>query len=606
MTKTNKLLEKRIYDKWSPILKENVSITDPYKLSWLSKYAELHESYERDQFEPLGESYLAASLSNVNGMGPVTLPNMSANQTAFYNNAKGSGDNFPTLLPLAIQIAARTIGFDIVSVVPMNGPTGVLPYLDYQYAGGRLDSADNPHAIAIKAGKIAGADYVVGSTYWGLGAAQTGTATVAGLKMKYVGKSRITGKAIFRILGSYDVTFDTAGVAASSSANDAITIADVFDGSAIIAADSTGLPDESVTTAGTTQTAIAVTESAELVRALEDHIQGFAGAGAYDTDDWSLNGPNPNKDISPMTRGTGETTYFRTMGMKVYTKNIEAKTYKAAVTVTTEQIQDLNRQFGLDIMSLVEANLINEISQGINAHILDRAFKLGWTNHANIYDVEGISLNLNLKVADTAGTNTGAAGTVYYKGMYEYDPTDSTYPYDTASSTGIPYSYFANYGNWENLTTIQRRVKSRVLAASNVIMTRGRRGPGTFVVTNLQIATALQDSAQYTVAPMANTISQEAGSLYPLGTVAGMTIYVDPRMAFQDNRVLVGRKGSDDEPGIKFMPYIMAELTSTIVEGTMAPKTAIMSRYALCESGHFPECQYVTFDVLVDENSGLW
>lgn len=42
---------------------------------------------------------------------------------------------FPSLLPLAMKVAARTLGQDLVSVQPMPGPQGILHYLDYVYDG---------------------------------------------------------------------------------------------------------------------------------------------------------------------------------------------------------------------------------------------------------------------------------------------------------------------------------------------------------------------------------------------------------------------------------------------------------------------------------------
>jgi hypothetical protein len=96
---------------------------------------------------------------------------------------------------------------------------------------------------------------------------------------------------------------------------------------------------------------------------------------------------------------------------------------------------------------------------------------------------------------------------------------------------------------------------------------------------------------------MANTVNQNNGSLYPVGAVAGMTVYVDPNMSWSDTRVLVGRKGADEEPGLKFMPYLMAESIQTIAEGTMSPKIAVKSRYALVEAGFHPETMYFTFYV---------
>jgi hypothetical protein len=96
---------------------------------------------------------------------------------------------------------------------------------------------------------------------------------------------------------------------------------------------------------------------------------------------------------------------------------------------------------------------------------------------------------------------------------------------------------------------------------------------------------------------MANTVNQVAGSIYPLGSVAGINIYTDPSIAFGDLNVLVGRKGDGNGPGLVFMPYLMAESVQAIVEGTMAPKVAVKSRYALVEAGFHPQTQYEKFTV---------
>jgi hypothetical protein len=135
---------------------------------------------------------------------------------------------------------------------------------------------------------------------------------------------------------------------------------------------------------------------------------------------------------------------------------------------------------------------------------------------------------------------------------------------------------------------------ANILAAGNVVAQRGRRGPANFIVTNLKLATALQSNSGYTFSPMANTFTQTNGSLYPLGTIAGMTVYVDPNMLYADTRVLVGRKGAADEPGTVFCPYLMAESVKLITEGTGAPKVIIKSRYALVDAGFHPETQYIT------------
>ena len=42
------------------------------------------------------------------------------------------------------------------------------------------------------------------------------------------------------------------------------------------------------------------------------------------------------------------------------------------------------------------------------------------------------------------------------------------------------------------------------------------------------------------------------------------------------------------------MPYLMAESVETIAEGTMAPKIAVKSRFALVDAGFHPETMYYT------------
>ena len=569
--------EKEIFDTWAPIIESKTGIADSNKTQWLAKYCHYHS---------LNESAGAYnSLAVVNGMGSVQPPvfpaatqagslnGLSPNAGFYSQSWQGSGDKFPSLLPLAIQVAAKTVGFDIVPVIPMSGPSGVLSYLDYVYAGGKIQPNANQvgttaaEALAVAptmikiplvAGGTASAgaanQFVVNNAYT-VTSATSGAAQLTGV---FVGYSRIDGYPIFKI------TAVSAGE----------TVADIVGlGSTITGTGSTG--------SGITAYSYG---NASLVKALEDHIQGFSGAGFYD--DQPFQGPyvDGNRTYNPMLRSVAESNYYNSMGLTTFTKFVEADTFQVAASVTTEQIQDLNKQFGIDVISMIENALVNEVSQAINKHILSRAFQLGWSNCYNFNAIEGQNLNLNLDIAGSSVTN----GVGPYK-----DKTDTSLPMDLpAGPTGT---------NYENLSTLQRRLFSRILAAANVVANRGRRGPANFIVTNANLASAMQDISQFTFAPFSNTLTQNNGTLYPVGSLAGMTVYVDQNMKYSDTRVLVGRKGGDDEPGLKFMPYMMAESIQTISEGTMSPKIAVKSRYALVEAGFLPETMYFTFYVNVPQ-----
>ena len=545
----NLINQQDIYSTWAPLIESKTGITEAGKVQWLSTYCHYHS---------LNESAGAYnSLGVLAGMGAIAAPgNLGGGNAGFHNSAlNGSGDKFPSLLPLAIQVAAKTIGFDIVPVIPLSGPTGVLSYLDYVYAGGKIGAAAAgtsaaealalaPDMVKFKitlAGGIDATDFIVGDTTTVVNGGNT-------LTLKFIGFSRVDGFPIYRVI----------------SLTAATNIATYF-GSAFTVTDTTVSPDVVL---GTTLGA------AVLVKNLEDHIQGFSGAGVSNTDNFQ--GPFVDGTVAynPMSRATGESSYYKSLGLSTFTKFVEAGTVQVAASVTTEQIQDLNKQFGIDVVSMIENALVNEVSQTINKHILSRAFALGWSNHSEFAATEGSNLNLNLVISGSAATKTfiGKADTLL-----------------TVATGAGPAS-----GTFENLSTLQRRLFSRILAGANVVANRGRRGPANFIVCNSQIASALQDISQFTFAPFTNSLTQNNGTLYPVGSIAGMTVYVDQNMQYADTRILIGRKGGDDEPGLKFMPYMMAESIQTISEGTMSPKIAVKSRYSLVDAGHHPQTMYFT------------
>ena len=582
----NKLNIAQIVESWSPAIKQltnnAVNESNPDKLAWMCEYAHNHTMHLNEEAVG-GVSFPYQTLNNTMGIGNAVPASFAGQTAADQSNIKafGSGDKWPSLLPMALQVAARTVGFDLVNTIPFQGPTGVLPFLDYVYAGSKepygatpayngetanpaigvngKDPAyalyDAPHAFRCKLvadDKKAAIKKIVdacdASTFITIGTEPNE------MKVQYIGLSRLSAEPMFKVMpGQTGIALGKVFGAENSATIDGIA---------------------SVTLKG-----------ARLISALEDQIQGFTGAGKYDSDRWTGTFQDPNHLYEPMDRATGEMQYPRQMNLKVFTKFVSVGTQSVAVAVTQEQVQDLQKQWGIDVLKLVENAAINELSQSINKHILSRLFALGWKNHVQAYEAEGINLNLDL-TKDSA-----------------IDVTFASYDDRGEIQMSMPVAKPATYGDgsFENADTMFKKIGVNMLAAGNVIMQRGRRGAANFVVTNWKIATMLQSNAQYAFSPIANTFNQNNGSLYPVGTIAGLTVYVDPLMHTQDTRVLVGRKGDKDEPQVVFCPYIMAESVRLITEGTASPKVLIKSRYALVDLGWYPQLNYLTFYVKTAE-----
>ncbi len=540
--------EAEILSRWTPIIEEHTGITDRNKIAWMAKYCHNHELYEA---VALNENNTYAQLTAVNGMGDTRFPGNPGAQSAFKTQSTGSGDKANTLLPLAMQVAAQTVGFDLVPVVPMATPMGVLTYLDFVYAGGKTagTGTDVPLMVKLNYGTAASPAFVAGAT----------SATSNGVSFTMVGSSRIDGFPILHVRGSV-----TSGTLASN-------LATILGGAT---------PGIGGVTGGTAFTV-------ELVKALEDHVTGFSG-------DALANLTYTGETFTPYSRQQGEATMDNVMNLQLFNKSVEAKTFKVAAAVTREQVQDL-KQFGIDALGQVESVLVNEVTQSINKNILGRLFDLGERNHERVIRTQGTNFFVNLGatailVSAGPGLNTSTAFASYL--------TSTTLTGATMQATENASAPA------ENMHTRQRKILSKILAISNLISIRGRRGAATFCVTNGQVGSALQDVSGFVPAPMANTLNQMSGSLYPVGTLAGLAVYVDPNMAWQDTRFCVGRKGNGNEPGLVFMPYLMAESVQAIVEGTMSPKLAVMSRFALVEAGFFPESMYLTSGVYMGQNLG--
>lgn len=537
--------DSRILDTWKPMLESHGVTADSGRQEWLAEYAHNHAIF--DNSAPIFEQATAPGLffqqpGSVLGMGNAVAP--TPGQTPFSDAGvkgsyadSGSGDKFPSLLPVAIQVAAKTIGFDLVPVVPMDSPVGFLPYLDYLYAGGRTDTDFEPYMVKLEG--ITADDF---ATIPAIDIADTVFAggTTAGT-YRFVGFSRVDGQLILKVLDD--------GGAAVSVTGDLLNTGNTMTACGGAAAGVAIDLDPATSTVGVS-----------LVSALENHISGFTSVADenYATEDFTgpyftdTNGQIPDS----MSREQGELSRFRQMGLRMFTKFVEAKGDQVSISASVEQIQDLNRVWNFDVISMLENVAVNELAQSINKRLVDRIFTLAADHNTEVTNVEGAGIT-------TLDLNAGVGG-------------------------------------FENVSTIQRRLVTKVLELANLIYHRGRFGAGTFMITNGRVASALADVAGYSIAQAPSDMGGVAGNLYPAGKVYGVQVYVDPNLRFGDSRITIGRKGSDEEPGVKFLPYIMAESLQTISEGTFSPKIGMKSRYAITEAGWHPETQYVNMDVIGD------
>lgn len=576
--------------KWAPIL-DALKVQDEDKRAWMSEYAEMHQMNENVGYSTL----------NNNGQGYVLAPVVGTTPGSTWqtnSGALGSGDVAQNLLPVAMKIAAQTIGLDLVAVKPTASPRIELLFVDFKYDnaygdGSRepADSKQRPLVFKVRttnstldaAFKLALQNQLtflsiqerVGGlskrTWVKIGAGATvaqltdlpGNLPGGGYQwfMEFLGFSRIDGYPMFRIyrqagfsVGSLVPQDSTPGWDQTLNTfpqTGAITTW-LQAGIAVV----TG-----TTTTGMTESLSGGTYTVELVSLLEDHIPGFSAG-------WTTNMENGWE--GPMTRMQDEKTYPGVIGPDVFTKAIQVGDIEISSTLKRTQIEDIKAATGMDIVQKLEGVLINELTQVISKEIVGKIRNLALQNRGSY----------------TAPKTSG--------GESKFDLDVDTY------LTGLGGSVSMG----ETTHSIQRKLIAKINNASNFIATDGRIGPAQYLVTNGNLASVIQDIAGYTINPVNAGKLNTNGQLYPMGNVGNIAIYVDPYMRWDDNYIYLGRKNSVDQPGLLFIPYLMAQSISLISEATWAPRMLIRSRYAVADIGFFPEKQFMAIKV-TDTNGVL-
>jgi hypothetical protein len=526
--------------KWARVLEE-LKVTDQEKREWISEYAEMHQ---------LNENVGYSTLGNLNGMGPVVAPQPSTTPGQVWGDygmgtagGIGSGDIGQNLLPVSMKIAAQTIGLDLVAVKPTASPKVDLLFVDFKYDN---DTQDLQKPLVFKLKSVVEGDIEgLKATLKAAMVANTVVERIGGLdkRMWYnfatntvLMTEPATKTNVLEFLGFSRVDGDVMfRTYRQVSVPQLGGVEPIFD-----AAKNTFAWDVTVTVALSANTYLTGGTELSLVSLMDDHIPGFSAA-------WNLN--------TGMNRDQDEKTYPGVIGPDVFTKTVQVGDIEITSALKRTQIEDIKASTGMDIVQKLESVLVNELTQTISKQIVAKITEL----------------------AELARTRATV-------------PTNKfDYNVDTYFATVAP--------GGETTHSAQRKLVAKINNASNFIATDGRVGPAQYLVTNGNLASVLQDVSTYTLNPPATSKLNTNGQLYPMGNLGQIAIYVDPYQRWDDNRIFLGRKNSVDQPGLLFLPYLMAQSISLISEATWAPRMLIRSRYAIADVGFFPEKQFMAIHV---------
>jgi hypothetical protein len=528
-----------------------VESANPWK-TLQSDAARLARKWEKTGLlEGLGEdanrNNMALMLENQAKQLVVEANSSTGTQSSFSSGA--SGENWAGIaLPMVRKVFGQIAAKEFVSVQPMNLPSGLVFFLDFQYGnnknpfvqgnsmyGDRNKTGTYPFATPAAEGGLYGAGRFTYSTnQFSASQALTSGSTITKASWAEVNYD----SALSASVAAGQILKLTLGAIGDASASlDPDGVRGFVVSSSALALSSTSNLQTFTSFNGTTTLTVLVTASATIPTGSSDVVLFYnkktadnARGDFEDTAATSYSVPNA---------ASADAIVIPEINVQLQSDSITAKTKKLKAAWTPEFAQDLNAYQNLD----AEAELTNIMS-------------------------EYISLEIDLEILDMLITDA-AAGTEYWSAINNVTLDANTLP--TAS-----LGFFNTQGAWF------QTLGTKLQKLSNKIHQLTLRGGANFMVVSPTVATIIESIPGFA----SNSNGDAADMEYAFGVQkAGQfnsryTVYKNPYMT--ENTILVGFRGKQFlEAGAVFAPYVPLIMTPLIYDPeTFTPRKGLLTRFA--------------------------
>ena len=438
-------------------------------------------------------------------------------------------------LPLVRKVFGQIAAKEFVSVQPMNLPSGLVFYLDFQYGTtkGGVTAGDSVYGATggndpfgnTNTGGLYGAGrfgYSINNT--GSAAGATGTLAVASwadlnFNSDYSASAAAGDYRTIKILKTDLPNLDETGVRGFTIAS----------GDGVLNA-SNNVP-EFTTVDGTNVTFVALNADVGNVNAAAVVTYQLQPTDQYRGD--FEDGNNAiNADNTPIA--------IPEINVQMKSSAIVAKTRKLKAVWTPEFAQDLNAYHSID----AEAELTSILS-------------------------EYISLEIDLEILDMLLSSAGA-GTEYWSAINNKGIN--------AAATGFTedLGFYNSQGQWF------QTLGTKIQKLSNIIHQKTLRGGANFLVCSPAVGTILESIPGYAADSDGDvSAANYAFGVQKVGALNGRyKVYKNPYMT--ENQVLLGFRGTQFlESGAVFAPYIPLIMTPLVYDPeTFTPRKGLLTRYA--------------------------
>jgi len=439
-------------------------------------------------------------------------------------------------LPLVRKVFGQIAAKEFVSVQPMNLPSGLVFYLDFQYGttkspfeeGKSMYGDLGADGTGPFGNSTVGGNYGAGRFGFSINNTSslvTATATTASWS-DFNFDSEFSASAVAGGLRKLTIPLSSAPNADlkavrgfSLATGSVLSTADLFPAFSKVEGSNLVFYTTAAKVAASTLSAITLSYSLQPTD---------ANRGDFEAGNNTLNGNNTPIAIPELN-------------VNMRSEGIVAKTRKLKAVWTPEFAQDLNAYHSLD----AEAELTSIMS-------------------------EYISLEIDMEILDML-IDSAAAGTEYWSAVNNQAITNAT-----GNGTFDTLGFFNSQGQWfQTLGTKMQKL-------SNIIHQKTLRGGANFMVCSPAVATILESIPGFASNSDGDvTKSSYAFGVQKSGTINNRyTVYKNPYMT--ENVILMGFRGGQFlEAGAVFAPYVPLIMTPLVYDPeTFVPRKGLLTRYA--------------------------
>jgi len=452
------------------------------------------------------------------------------------NGAEWAGIALPLVRKVFGQIAAK----EFVSVQPMNLPSGLVFYLDFQYGTAKTpfalngslygtQNADNFGTAASNLGQTFADGGLYGAGKFTYSTNQFSSSLVAG-----------TVAAASSASINFDSRLDLATLSTLTIATSAIPNFDAQAVRGFVPITSSGILATSevypaFTTVDGANIVFVVATDAALVTA--DEYKIFYNK-ATQMSEYNVGDFEAGNDFAQPNSLSQTEIAIPEINIQMKSEAIVAKTKKLKAVWTPEFAQDLNAYQALD----AEAEVTNIMS-------------------------EYISLEIDLEILDML-IEDAAAGTEYWSAINNEEFNGTGF---AANASG----FYNTQGGWfQTLGTKMQKLSNRIHQLT-------LRGGANFMVISPAVATILESIPGFAATSDGDVTKNYAFGVQKAGNLNNRyDVYKNPYM--NENTILMGYRGSQFlESGAVFAPYIPLIMTPLIYDPeTFTPRKGLLTRYA--------------------------